>query len=98
MKVTSYGKSYDVIAVRNHYQSNGTLAIRLVDMADGCPFANLTVNIPDSDVLANADEYAFVDTNNCPWAEDFIEKNKLGTPTGIYGQSGYCSYPLYHFT
>ena len=40
---------------------------------------------------------AYVDTNNCPWAEDFIEKNGLGKFLGIYGNSGYCTYPLYEF-
>lgn len=42
-------------------------------------------------------ETAYVDVNNCPWAQKFIEENKLGEFTGKYGQSGFCIYPLYKF-
>ena len=29
---------------------------------------------------------------------DFIEENKLGTPTGVYGRSGFCTYPEVRFS
>ena len=54
------------------------------------------MNIEDSDSLASESK-AFVDTNNCPWAEEFIQENGLGEFTGIYGNSGFCTYPLYEF-
>ena len=38
---------------------------------------------------------AYIDTNNCPWAEDFLIDNDFGIPTGEYKASGFCVYPLY---
>ena len=40
---------------------------------------------------------AYVDTNDMPYIEEFIEKYRLGTNTGMYMKSGFCKYPLYHF-
>lgn len=38
---------------------------------------------------------AYIDTNNCSWAEDFLVDNDFGLPTGEYKASGFCIYPLY---
>ena len=35
-----------------------------------------------------------LDTNNCPWAVDFIKKYGLGEETGRTVRSGYCEYPV----
>ena len=43
------------------------------------------------------EDYAYVDTNNMPNAEQFIEENKLGEFVGKYKMSGFCCYPLYKF-
>lgn len=98
MKVKTYFGEYEVKMVCSTYRNNNSLAIILTCHNDEYdfdePFADLTVNL--SGDIAN-DTYQFVDTNNCPWAEEFIEENNLGTPTGLYGGSGYCSYPLYQF-
>ena len=91
---TDFG-TYEVSARIEQYSNNGTLAILLWSPEEG-PFAKLTVNIEDSDSLASESK-AFVDTNNCPWAEEFIQENGLGEFTGIYGNSGFCTYPLYEF-
>lgn len=88
-----YGKKYEVEVGRTTYANNSSLAI-LLETVDGEPFATLTVNLCDG--VAN-NEYAYVDINNCSWAKEFIEKNKLGTPTGRIGYSGFCQYPLYKF-
>lgn len=94
-ELNSYGKTYNVRPVCNNYENNGTLAIRLI--ADsGEPFCNLTVNLPTSVIWCN-ENTAFVDTNNCPWAEEFIEENELGVPVGYSERSGFCMYPLYKF-
>jgi len=93
MKIISWGKEYDVTAYKMYYANNNALAIRLT--AECGPFATLTVNLSESDRLEK--DCAYVDTNNCPWAEQFIEENKLGEPMGTYGFSGFCSYPLYKF-
>lgn len=89
---TDYG-TYNVVALRSTYYNNNSLAV-LLRTEDGEPFCNLTVNIMDG--VAEG-EYQYVDTNNCPWALDFIESNNLGYSTGIVGYSGYCEYPLVKF-
>lgn len=94
-EVKSYGKTYNVRLVCNKYANNNSLAISLIT-DEGEPFCNLTVNIMDSLIWAN-DSTAFVDTNNCPWAKQFITENGLGEPMGIYGTSGFCRYPLFKF-
>ena len=76
----------------NSYMDNNRMYIGLVE-PDGEHFANLTVNIS-----APCPDYCgYVDINNCPELERFIEKYGLGEFTGMMGQSGYCSYPLYLF-
>lgn len=89
---TEFG-TYNVTIKTGKYLYGDNLSIELItDFAE--PFARLTVNLPEW-TLPN--DKAFVDTNNCPWAEKFIADNKLGRPTGITGTSGYCTYPQYRF-
>lgn len=90
MRAKVNGDTVEIL--RSTYLNNDTLAIMLDDAEDGEPYADLTVNLPDSSFLCSRDT-AFVDTSNCPWAEDFIKKNKLGVPTGR--SSG--KYPHYRF-
>ena len=94
-KLNYYGKEYNVRIERTYYTSNNTLALSLITDS-GEPFCTLTVNIADSSLFADK-IHAFVDTNNCPFAEEFIAENNLGFPVGYVGHSGFCSYPLYHF-
>lgn len=89
---TEFG-TYDVSIEISTYYCGDNLAISLIT-EDGEPFAILSVNLPEWTLPNNI---AFVDTNNCPWAEKFIADNKLGRPTGMTGTSGYCTYPLYRF-
>ena len=95
-KVRSYGKEYDVTVNVNKYVDGG-LALKMDYMDDEfhclLPFATLTVNLGKG----LPENQAFVDINNCPWAEEFIEENGLGKDTGRIGASGYCFYPLYEF-
>lgn len=88
---TPYGDS--VTLSRSTYRYNNSLAV-LMFCEDGEPYGNVTVNITDG--IAD-DELAYVDTNNIPWLEKFLEKNKIAKPTGIVGFSGFCTYPLYKF-
>ena len=81
----------EVIVFTSKYISNDNFAIQL--MCDEGPYATLTVNLGEK-CESNC---SYVDTNNCPWAEDFIAEHKLGTKTGKYGYSGYCVYPEYEF-
>ena len=93
--VNSYGHEYRVRIEASKYQSNGTLALSLITDTEE-PYCNLTVNIDESIIWAD-DKTAFVDTNNCPWAEEFITKNGLGEFYGYNGRSGFCLYPLFKF-
>ena len=88
---TDYG-TYDVHIHRSTYYKPKNLAIML-DYDEG-PFATLTVNLEGAHLPADC---AYVDTNNCPWAEEFIAAYKLGKYLGIHGHSGFCEYPLYRF-
>jgi hypothetical protein len=76
------------------YRNNGTLAVYATEGNED--FADITVNLPDSMFVCD-EKTAFVDTNNCPWAEKFLKENGIAKPTGDYGHSGWCSYPLYEF-
>lgn len=91
---THYG-TYRVLPIRREY-NNKTLAIQLQSY-DGEPISTLTVNLPDEFIMISGENYAFVDTNNNPNAEEFIQENELGIPTGYFGRSGFCEYPLYIF-
>lgn len=88
---TNFG-AYEVWFEISSYIENNNLAI-LMNCNEG-PFATLTVNL-STKCTPNC---AFVDTNNCPWAEEFIESNKLGKPTGRIEASGWCLYPEYEFS
>ena len=110
--IYGYGETYQISRIElNRYKVDNTLAIQLycTDPDDGFeePFATLTVcldlthqNYDDptdrEDDLAR-NNISFLDTNNCSWGEDFVEKYKLGVPTGRYLRSGFCEYPLYEW-
>ena len=85
-------KEYEVKIERTRYANNNNLAVQLI-CEDGEPYGMLTVNL-DSNL---PEDMAYVDTNNIPDAEDFIERNGLGTKTNFTKVSGFCIYPLYRF-
>ena len=92
----AYGKTWKLAPFKTAYQADNTLAILLEDANTGEQFAVLTVHLNESCCLDESE--AFVDTNNCSWAEDFITKNHLGEKLDwIIGCSGWCSYPAYSF-
>lgn len=57
----------------------------------GRPIARITVCITGSML---AEDETVLDTNNCPWAVEFVESNGLGENTGRTVRSGYCVYPV----
>lgn len=96
MKVKTLYGEYEV-SLEVAYYMNGNLAIQLYDKEDGCPFAIITTN---TDVVLESPndgitEFALIDTNNCPWAEDFLKSYHLGWNTGEYVPSGFCEYPIW---
>ena len=73
-------KNYNVKEMNIRSYSNNNTALELV-CEDGIPLAIITVNL--GDLLER--NMAYIDTNNCSWAEDFLIDNV----------SGFCVYPLY---
>lgn len=82
------GKSVTLSA--EEYRSNNTLALML-HYEDG-ETEVITVNLQDP---IQSSSLAYLDTNNQPGIEKFIQKNGLGLPMGVLTQSGFCKYPLY---
>ena len=73
-----------------------TLAFELECVEDGDlePYATLTTNFGEYIGIKNC---AYIDTNNNPFAEAFLQKNNIATPTGLVMRSGFVDYPLYRF-
>lgn len=72
------------------YRNNGYLAVIL------------TYKNGDRDVITTnlnsrfqSKSMAFLDTNNYPDIEKWIQKNGFGLPMGVKERSGFCEYPLY---
>lgn len=89
--VKTFCGNTDVTIETANYANNGNLAIQL--WCEDGPYATLTVNL-NHKCKSNC---AFVDINNCPWAEEFIAQYGLGVPTGNMQASGWCIYPEYEF-
>lgn len=88
-----------VSVVRSEYMDNHSLAVMLVG-ENGTGIATITVNLEDTDSFSGHKKfanYAFVDINNVPWAEQFLKDTKLASSIGISAKSGWCEYPLYRF-
>ena len=58
------------------------------------PYATLTVNFGE---FIGEKNCAYIDTNNCYFAEQLL-KQGIATDTGYTKQSGFCTYPLWHFS
>lgn len=107
-RLSKTGRTYPVTLQFSKYTCNDKLAVQLIEAsAPWSPFATLTVNLPDIPMEAlqmwfgsnmpDLNTLAFVDTNNCPWAEEFLKDNNIAEDTRIMMPSGFCSYPLYKF-
>lgn len=72
------------------YQADNSRAIEIWNNEDG-PIARITVCIAGSGL---AEDETVIDTNNCPWAMEFIKQHGFGQATGRMVKSGYCTYPV----
>ena len=97
------GETTPVRVIVTKYNNPETLAI-LLKCAESPweNFAVITVNLvnsPYGDGQYQDESHAYINTNSCPWAEDFLQENGIAKPDprDIYGMSGYCTYPLYEF-
>ena len=91
--------THNLYLVADSYTNNGTLAVIVMEvMPDGTEeqFDVITVNIIESNFL-DGDNLAYIDTNNCSWAEKLLKQHKFAKDTGYWGHSGFCTYPLYEF-
>lgn len=89
-----HGQYEELSLVRQVYLHPRTLCVQAYDK-DGLPYATLTKNLVSKYQSASA---AFVDTNNYPWAEQFLVLNRIAIRVnGITQTCGFCSYPLYYF-
>lgn len=92
---SQFGGNIPVTLEINTYVNNGCLYIGLNEQNEDCPepYGDMTVNLD-----GKAPDYCgYVDLNNMPELEKFIEDNKIGEFTGLVKQSGFCQYPLYLF-
>lgn len=96
MKLHSqFGGEYEVSLEISRYLNNGCIYIGLVTNEEGFPepYGDLTVNLEGR----VPDYCGYVDINNMPELERFMEENDLGEFTGLTKRSGFCKYPLYLF-
>lgn len=73
------------------YQNNNSLAV-IMFSAEGELYDDVTVNLNHP---MQSKRMAFLDENNMPGIGQWIEKNKLGSFTGVKACYGFCVYPLY---
>ena len=86
-----------VYLVKNKYANNGRLAIQafVMDGEMAFPYATITVNLPNEKLTD--ENCAFVDGNNVPFVEEWLEENGIAEPTGRFGFSGFCVYSEMRF-
>ena len=102
-KLKFYDETFNIVLGKGNYANNGTLAILMYECTPKGKikdvFADLTRNIDDSEIYANETNKQFVDTNNLPREIiNWLVENGIAKETHIYGQSGFCVYPLVEFT
>ena len=100
LKVDSFDNEIDVVTPRLELyavrDNNGKpchgLAV-LLDCKEGV-YACVTVSFGTYIRYKNA---AYIDTNNCPWAEKLLTEAGVAKKTSRTYASGFCAYPLYVF-
>lgn len=90
---TDFGMYKGAFLRVGRYWADKSPAIEIENRTDG-PIARITVCLTDFSLDKGE---AYVDTNNCPWALDFIRQYGLGVETGRMRPSGYCIYPAVLF-
>lgn len=86
----SYYEDFDIDEHIEMWIEAKRSGIEIWNREDG-PIARITVCITGSML---AEDETVLDTNNCPWAVEFVESNGLGENTGRTVRSGYCVYPV----
>lgn len=90
---TSYAEYKECWLRIGRYCADDSMAIEIWNREDG-PIARVTTCLCDHSL---AEDEAYVDTNNCPWAVELLEENGFAERTGRARKSGYCEYPAMKF-
>lgn len=90
---TLFGTEPNCSLSASRYADNDHIALQ-VWCEDG-PFADLTVNLPET--IRYPKNFGYVNTNNFPQAVELIRNLGIGEWTGGLYSSEYCTYPLYEF-
>ena len=93
MKMQTDFGTYDVKFKVSRYAADNSLAVSAWDLQEG-PIATLAKCLDDKEL---ADNEAYIDANNCPWALEFLAQNGLAELTGSQRPSGFCVYPQVRF-
>ena len=95
-RLSKTGRTYPVTLRFTRYILGQTLCVQLRESnAPWGDFAQLSVNLQSP---LQDETRAFLDINNCPWAEEFLRDNQIAHPVeGVSVKSGFCTYPLYEF-
>lgn len=77
---------------KSTYYTTGNLAVGFIGTYQRIKYEDIiSVNLPDYTPKG----YAYIDTNNYPFAPKLLEEQGIGRDTGIKGRSGFCQYPLF---
>ena len=85
---TSHGIYHNCYFQIGKYRVNNKTALRIVNNMGA--IAEITVCIPGFSDKGTT----ILDTNNCPWALNFMTDNGFATKTRVNVQSGYFVYPV----
>ena len=87
-----FDKTFEVFLGITRYAANNLLEVELIEDKSYEEFAVVSKQLP---YRTPNEGCIFVDTNNLPGIEDFLEENDIAFPTGRKEPSGFCIYPEY---
>lgn len=89
---------HEIYLEKNQYSCNKRLAVQAYEIDEygwEMPYATITVNLPNEKLTD--ENCAFVDGNNVPFVDEWLEENGIAEPTGRIGFSGFCAYSEMRF-
>jgi hypothetical protein len=90
-KLNAHGTTYDVTVKLSKY-NNDRIAIQLIDVSDGMPYATATVNMPN--VLLEDNEVLVKDYSENGGMLEFLMTNNIVTPTMQGVHAGHVWFPV----
>ena len=89
---------YNVYIEKVKYQYKNRLAVQAYVVEDDGwvePYATISVNLVNEKLTD--ENCAYVDCNNVPFIDEWLEENGIAEPTGRFAFSGFCVYPEMRF-